>query len=144
VFWAYVSVKGLAVVRCASLVKVRVCVCDQRCCQVGPVAGRALQRALVIFYLVRLGNLAASDFWLCITASADPCTISGHVCLCPACSAVFWVLGGVKGLAVVRRASLVQLWVSRADQISSGAPVGPVASRALQYAHVVIMQEWQR
>ena len=65
------------------------------------MAGRALQGALVVFQIIRQGDLAASDFWLCIAASSYPCTISDHVSCVPALSAVLCALPDVKLLAVV-------------------------------------------
>jgi hypothetical protein len=132
-----VVVPVFAVVPGAALVKgVRRCVVGRRL--VGPVAGSALQVALVVLQLVRLDDLAACDFCDIVRASADPCTISRNVGCIPASLAVFRTMCHVKLLAVVRRAPLVPGRVCAVDQVAARAPVGPVASRARQQAGVIL------
>jgi hypothetical protein len=84
----------------AALVKgVRRCVVGR--CLVGPVAGSTLQIALVVFQLIRLGDLAACDFCDKVRASPEPGTVGRHVGCVPALGAVFCALPDVKLLAVV-------------------------------------------
>ena len=100
------------------------------------MAGRALQGALVVFQIIRQGDLAASDFWLCIAASAYPYVVSRHIICIPTLGAMCRALSIVKPLTVVGRAPLVPCRVCAVDQTCS--VVLPVPGIALQQAHVTL------